>query len=270
MQALSGGQQQRVALARAIAPEPPVLLLDEPLSNLDASLREKTRTELRALLQRLGMTAVFVTHDQDEAFALADRIAVMRSGRVEQIGTPQELYKDPASEFVASFLGRANLLDAVITRVDSRDSSVLCTLDAWGGRWWAAPRRGAVPSIGGRAHLMIRPEDVELLPPPEQGMGTLSRLELGVADITQTVMPTEQPTVARVVAKHFVGASVRYTLEPFSTAGDDPWAEPGIVTPQPIVVSAREVGFEVGDVVSVGPRMDATVRWFPVAPGGAA
>ena len=263
VQALSGGQQQRVALARAIAPEPPVLLLDEPLSNLDAALRERTRTELRALLQRLGMTAIFVTHDQDEAFALADRIAVMRAGRVEQIGTPQELYRDPASEFVASFLGRANLLDATVARVDERDSSVLGSLDAWGGRWWASPRAGSAPARGDRVRLRIRPEDIELLPPPEQGMGTLSRLELGFADITQTVNPGDAPSVARVSGKHFVGSSVRYTLEPFSPGGADPWAEPPAAPPQPIVVSAREIGFEVGDVVSVSPRMDASVRWFP-------
>jgi sn-glycerol 3-phosphate transport system ATP-binding protein/multiple sugar transport system ATP-binding protein len=105
VQALSGGQQQRVALARALAPEPPLLLLDEPLSNLDAALRERTRDELRALLKRLGMTAVFVTHDQEEAFALSDRIAVMSRGVLQQIGTPEELYTQPANTFVARFIG---------------------------------------------------------------------------------------------------------------------------------------------------------------------
>src|SRR5512135_752628 len=92
VQALSGGQQQRVALARALAPEPPILLLDEPLSNLDATLRERTREELRAVLGRIGITSVFVTHDQEEAFALSDRIALMNAGRVEQVGPPEELY----------------------------------------------------------------------------------------------------------------------------------------------------------------------------------
>src|SRR5690606_3808430 len=108
VQELSGGQQQRVALARALAPEPEVLLLDEPLSNLDAALRERTRTELRALLKRVGITAIFVTHDQEEAFALSDRIAVMEKGRLQQLGTPEELYARPTNAFVASFLGRAN------------------------------------------------------------------------------------------------------------------------------------------------------------------
>ena len=264
VQQLSGGQQQRVALARAIAPEPPVLLLDEPLSNLDASLRERTRTELRALLQRLGMTAIFVTHDQDEAFALADRVAVMRAGRIEQIGAPQVLYRDPATEFVASFLGHTNLLDASILRVDERDASVLCALDAWGGRFWATPRAGATPRVGDRVRVMIRPEDIELLPPPEMGIGTLTRLELGAADITQIAAPTEMPAVGRVVGKHFAGAAVHYTLDLAHPVATDAWAE----TPAeaaPILASAREIGFEVGDVVTVAPRMDASVRWFPVS-----
>src|SRR5688572_13637391 len=112
VQDLSGGQQQRIAVARAIAPEPRLLLLDEPLSNLDAAMRERTRTELRALLKRLNMTAIFVTHDQEEAFALSDRIAVMNSGRLQQIGAPEHLYQNPANLFVAGFMGRANLVRA--------------------------------------------------------------------------------------------------------------------------------------------------------------
>src|SRR5215210_3457403 len=100
---ISGGQQQRVALARALAPEPRVLLLDEPLSNLDPSLRERTRRELRRAIQRVGITTVLVTHEQDEAFELGDRVAVMRSGRLEQVGTPDELYGAPANAFVGGF-----------------------------------------------------------------------------------------------------------------------------------------------------------------------
>jgi len=107
---LSGGQQQRVALARALAPAPRVLLLDEPLSNLDPTLRERTRRELRALIQRVGITTVFVTHEQDEAFDLGDRVAVLQQGRLEQVGTPEDLYERPASLFVATFVGRANVL----------------------------------------------------------------------------------------------------------------------------------------------------------------
>src|SRR5690606_6485681 len=102
VQELSGGQQQRGAPARALAPEPRVLLLDEPLSNLDAALRERTRDELRALLRRVGITAIFVTHDQEEAFALSDRIAVMRDGHLQQVDSPEALYQRPANPFVAS------------------------------------------------------------------------------------------------------------------------------------------------------------------------
>jgi len=110
--ALSGGQQQRVALARSLAPEPRVLLLDEPLSNLDPALRERTRRELREAIQRVGITTVFVTHEQEEAFDLGDRIAVMNAGRLEQVGTADVLYDQPASAFVATFVGRANTLPA--------------------------------------------------------------------------------------------------------------------------------------------------------------
>src|SRR5215510_2613568 len=110
---LSGGQQQRVAIARAIAIEPVLLLFDEPLSNLDVSLREETRSELRELVTRLGLTAVYVTHDQEEAFALCDRIAVMVRGEILQIGSPRELYEVPRSLAVASFLGRHNFIKAM-------------------------------------------------------------------------------------------------------------------------------------------------------------
>ncbi|HKA59238.1 MAG TPA: ABC transporter ATP-binding protein [Gemmatimonadales bacterium] len=106
---LSGGQQQRVALARALAPEPRVLLLDEPLSNLDPALRERTRRELRHVIKRIGITTVFVTHEQEEAFDLGDRIAVLNGGRLEQVGVPLELYEHPVNLFVATFVGRANV-----------------------------------------------------------------------------------------------------------------------------------------------------------------
>src|SRR5690606_11414621 len=135
VQELSGGQQQRVALARALAPEPPLILLDEPLSNLDAALRERTRSELRALLKRLGITAVFVTHDQEEAFALSDRIALMESGRLQQVGSPEALYHVPANPFVASFLGRANFLPARVEAVNG--DGALCRV-AGGGAVWSA------------------------------------------------------------------------------------------------------------------------------------
>ncbi len=113
---LSGGQQQRVALARAIVIEPAVLLLDEPLSNLDAKLRNELRVEIRRVCKETGITSVYVTHDQKEALSMADRIAIMRAGRIEQIGTPTELYRNPNSRFVAEFLGETNILEGALKR----------------------------------------------------------------------------------------------------------------------------------------------------------
>src|SRR5207244_582854 len=125
VQELSGGQQQRVALARALAPEPRVLLLDEPLSNLDPALRERTRRELRALIKRVGITTVFVTHEQEEAFDLGDRVAVLDRGRLEQVGAPEDLYERPASLFVATFVGRANVVRGATARaLGGRDGEV--------------------------------------------------------------------------------------------------------------------------------------------------
>jgi len=109
---LSGGQRQRVALARALAIRPDVLLLDEPLANLDVKLRDVMRTEIRSLQRRLGVTAIFVTHDQEEALSMADQVAVMSEGRIQQTGTPQDIYDRPKTRFVASFIGRGNFLDA--------------------------------------------------------------------------------------------------------------------------------------------------------------
>ena len=119
---LSGGQQQRVALARALVIEPRCLLLDEPLSNLDAKLRLEMRAEIRSICKTANLTALYVTHDQKEALAMADRIAVMRDGRIEQVGTPKELYDRPANRFVASFLGETNLLNGTVTEV--RDDTI--------------------------------------------------------------------------------------------------------------------------------------------------
>jgi spermidine/putrescine transport system ATP-binding protein len=114
---LSGGQQQRIALARAIVIEPDVLLLDEPLSALDANLREEMRTELKIIQREVGITTIFVTHDQEEALAMSDRIVVMNHGKVEQTGTPETVYRQPASRFVASFLGQSNLLEGRVARI---------------------------------------------------------------------------------------------------------------------------------------------------------
>ncbi|NIN71090.1 MAG: ATP-binding cassette domain-containing protein [Gemmatimonadetes bacterium] len=154
---LSGGQQQRVALARALAPQPKVLLLDEPLSNLDASLREQTRRELRTLVKEIGITTVYVTHDQEEAFDLSDRIAVMREGRLEQLGPAEDLYHGPASEFVATFLGRAG---AVTGRVETIDRDGIVTFRLAGDVMWRAltPATGGSLQPGAEVRLLARPE----------------------------------------------------------------------------------------------------------------
>lgn len=150
VQALSGGQQQRIALARALAIEPPILLLDEPLSNLDAALRERTRTEIRRLVKELGITALFVTHDQEEAFDLSDRIAVMSAGRLRQVGTPSDLYLRPSDLFVAGFVGRANLLEG---RLEGDEVHLP------GGVRWGGVRPGV--GVGaGAVVAMVRPEDL--------------------------------------------------------------------------------------------------------------
>ena len=157
VQALSGGQQQRVALARALAPEPPLLLLDEPLSNLDAALRERTREELRTLLKRVGITSIFVTHDQEEAFALSDRIAVLRDGELQQIGTPEELYRAPTNPFVASFVGRVNFLDGTLLGVAGEEGEV----ELPGGVRWRVRVHGG--SGATKVRVMVRPESLRLV-----------------------------------------------------------------------------------------------------------
>lgn len=121
---LSGGQQQRVALARALVIEPDILLLDEPLSNLDAKLREETRFEIKRIQSELGVTTIYVTHDQTEAMAMSDRIMVMENGEVKQFGTPQEIYNRPVNRFVSNFIGESNTIEAKIETVSADDITV--------------------------------------------------------------------------------------------------------------------------------------------------
>jgi len=156
---LSGGQQQRVALARALAPEPRVLLLDEPLSNLDPALRERTRREIRDLIHRIGTTTVFVTHEQDEAFDLGDRVAVLRSGRLEQVGTPELLYAEPATPFVGAFVGRSTTVPVEVLGTAARGARVrLESVE------WDVPLRGGdTPPEPGPAQLLVRPEALWLV-----------------------------------------------------------------------------------------------------------
>jgi spermidine/putrescine ABC transporter ATP-binding subunit len=153
--ALSGGQQQRVALARALVIEPSVLLLDEPLGALDKGLRETMQVELRQLQQRLGITTVIVTHDQEEALTLADRIVIMRGGRLEQVGTPEEIYARPVSRFVAGFIGASNFLRGHVAGRDGDETLVTIA----GGSRLTVP--GSPPD--GEVTLVVRPEAIELV-----------------------------------------------------------------------------------------------------------
>ncbi len=151
---LSGGQQQRVALARTIVVEPDVLLLDEPLSNLDASLRVQMRRELLALQRKLGLTTIFVTHDQEEANTTADRMAVLDQGVVQQVGTPQMLYDHPENLFVANFLGTANILEGDMVKGPEGSSIILKT----------GEQIAVDSSILGQGNLVLRPQNIMVRP----------------------------------------------------------------------------------------------------------
>ncbi len=205
---LSGGQQQRVAVARALVVEPEILLLDEPLSNLDAKLRESLRWELRALQQRLGMTFVYVTHDQDEALSLSDWVAVMNAGKVEQAGVPWEIYYHPKTAFLADFVGAVNLVPSVVR--DVRDGTATVSLGSTN-----APVRvpdGMTLSSGATVQLCIRPESLALRP-------------MSASPDGQVLVPG---TVAR---KAFLGDLMRYwvTVDGREWIVDQP--DPGAATP---------------------------------------
>jgi iron(III) transport system ATP-binding protein len=182
---LSGGQQQRVALARAMAIRPRLLLMDEPLSNLDAKLRVEMRTEIRRLQRELGITTIYVTHDQEEALAISERLAVLSAGRVEQVGFPWDVYQAPRSAFVAQFIGASNTLQGMVV---GTDGEWVC-VDT--GAWRISARRTDV--VAGRALVVFRPEAVELL--PEGGESPGATAGEGV-----------------VVSREFLGAILRYRL----------------------------------------------------------
>ncbi|CAM5388702.1 Spermidine/putrescine import ATP-binding protein PotA OS=Afipia felis OX=1035 GN=potA_2 PE=3 SV=1 [Afipia felis] len=179
---LSGGQQQRVALARTIAIEPKILLLDEPLSNLDAKLRVQVRRELRALQKSLGLTTVIVTHDQEEANTICDRVAVMNEGKVQQVGTPTELYEHPVNLFVAQFLGTANVLEGRMTAAGfESDLGIVLPL----------PKDVDVPP---NAKPVFRPQDTMLVPRGRSGEGG----------------PSMQ---GEIVEREFLGSTIRYGVK---------------------------------------------------------
>ena len=220
---LSGGQQQRVALARALAPEPRVLLLDEPLSNLDPTLRERTRREVREVIHRVGITTVLVTHEQDEAFELGDRVAVMRAGRLEQVGTPDELYAAPANRFVGGFVGRSTTLPATVLDPGERGIRVRIEDVEW---TLEAPAGRAAPPVG-PAVLLVRPEALWLAEP---GPGALA---------------------ATVTGRRFVGPSALFTVR---TAGG---SELEVVAPARAVRAGQAVG------ILPSRRADGGMHLFP-------
>jgi iron(III) transport system ATP-binding protein len=208
---LSGGQQQRVALARALVVEPQILLLDEPLSNLDANLREEMRFEIRRIHDATGITMVYVTHDQAEALVTADRIAVMNHGRIEQIGTPADVYERPASRFVASFIGRTNTLEGTLVEPG--------VVECLGTRLRAADESGA--KAGERVWLCVRPHLIRL---GNGGHGSSNVLEGTIRRQTYTgegrdylvELPGQPPTRLRVLAPvhehHEVGGRIALEL----------------------------------------------------------
>ncbi|RMF68257.1 MAG: ABC transporter ATP-binding protein [Cyanobacteria bacterium J069] len=161
---LSGGQQQRVALARALISRPKVLLLDEPLSALDAKIREEVRQELRELQRQTGLTFIYVTHDQEEALALSDRLAVMHNGQVQQLGSPKDIYNWPASHFVAQFIGKANFLKGAVLSVESTWATV-----AVNGVSVRVLVGDLTPAVGGTATVMLRPERLRLVASADPG-----------------------------------------------------------------------------------------------------
>ncbi|MER2536196.1 MAG: ABC transporter ATP-binding protein [Rhizobiaceae bacterium] len=216
---LSGGQQQRVALARALAPRPRLLLLDEPLSALDAKVRVSLRSEIRAIQRDLGITTIFVTHDQEEALSISDRIVVMYGGKAEQVGTPFEIYNRPATKFVANFVGTLNTLDGVVTdagsgmvRVASEEISVKGKLNG--------------SKAGDRVTLALRPEAISLTRGPSHD----ASLSGEIADV------------------HFLGSVIRVLVG----VGDsrislDTFNNPS--TPPPAIGDRAAVNFSSGDVL---------------------
>jgi putative spermidine/putrescine transport system ATP-binding protein len=191
---LSGGQQQRVALARALVTEPRVLLLDEPLSALDAKVRVQLRDEIRRIQLRLGITTVFVTHDQEEALAVSDRIAVMNAGRIEQIGSPEDLYLRPASPDVAAFVGVSSLVPGVVTGSE---------VEVWGHN---LPLQGDAPE--GHVEVFLRPENVRLAAAGEPGADGVVQESTFLGSYRRTLVRIGDGTLVRV--QHAVGERVGY------------------------------------------------------------
>jgi putative spermidine/putrescine transport system ATP-binding protein len=190
---LSGGQQQRVALARALVFEPDALLLDEPLGALDKRLREALQLEIKEIQRRIGISILFVTHDQDEAMMMSDKIAVMRNGRIVQLGSPAEVYLHPRTPFVASFLGETNLLPAVDCRSDGGVAQVRYANGSVGLA--QEPRGGRERVAGGKVTLSVRPERIRILEERDEA---------------------DSAVTGTVLERRFLGRQVRYVVQALS------------------------------------------------------
>jgi ABC-type Fe3+/spermidine/putrescine transport system ATPase subunit len=228
---ISGGQQQRVALARALAPEPRVLLLDEPLSNLDPTLRERTRRELAETLRRIGITTLLVTHEQEEAFDLGDRVALLHRGRLDQIGTPRALYREPATRFVASFMGRASFVRVEVMEVVESDGASRTVVAGPGlrpGATLSISQRGF--RTGDKAELWLRPEMLQFV---------------------ESTAPTAQ-FVGRLLATRFSGAVSYATVR--------------LATGEEIEVVVSGEAPANGSAVAVALAPNALPRLFPTEP----
>jgi ABC-type Fe3+/spermidine/putrescine transport system ATPase subunit len=208
---ISGGQQQRVALARALAPRPRVLLLDEPLSNLDPTLRERTRRELKRIIRRVGITTLFVTHEQEEAFDLGDRVAVLNRGGLEQVGPPEALYEEPATRFVATFIGRASVLEgAWIGRGEVRLAA---------GPVWRASG-GEDLAEGTAVDVVVRPEGLVL-----------------------SAMPAPDGLAGQVAGRRYAGRVALYDVALDASGGIEVLASPDAARPgQRVFVAPHPAG----------------------------
>jgi iron(III) transport system ATP-binding protein len=225
---LSGGEQQRVALARALVIRPRCLLLDEPLSNLDAKLRQSMRDEIRRLCKSAGLTTVYVTHDQKEALAIADRIAVMQAGRILQIGTPDDVYRRPRSRAVATFIGETNLFEARVTAVDATGVRVQTPV----GPLVAALDPAFLPDTGDRVWVSVRPECVRATAAPVSPnvlradggdgalyLGDVAERRLRVGDVSLTSTELNPKAAPQPAAGTFEVAPEDVVLLPADDAG---------------------------------------------------
>ena len=208
---LSGGQQQRVALCRAIITKPHVLLFDEPLSNLDAKLRKGTREQIRRLQQELGITSVYVTHDQAEAMSISDSVAVMQDGKLQQLGSAEEIYSRPANRFVADFIGEANLLPAIVTAADTAGFSVSlhgCTV--------RLDQHGSAFTVDQQVDIVVRPEAMDVV---DEASGDIA---------------------AKIQFSHYTGSLVVYTM----LLPDD--TEISVQVPNPMETGVLDPGQRIG------------------------